>query len=81
MVKLIPFDVIVAAKSGDSIAMASILRHYRSYIISFSKRRLFDEYGNRYEIVDEEIRQRIEAKLMHQIIYQFNLTRWPKEEK
>ena len=31
--KLIPYGVIVAAKSGDSEAMSQILRHYEPYII------------------------------------------------
>ena len=67
--KLIPYGVIVAAKSGDSEAMSQILRHYEPYIIRCSRRTFYDEYGNRYQVVDEEIKNRIQAKLMYQIIY------------
>ena len=73
----VPYDTIVAAKTGDSIAMAAILRHYAPYIAAHSKRRFHDEYNNSYEFIDEEIRQRIEAKLMIQIIYKFDPTRIP----
>lgn len=72
MSKLIPFETIVAAKAGDTEAMKAILKHYAPYIAAHSKRALFDEYGNRYEVIDEEIRQRIEAKLMFQIYYHFD---------
>lgn len=77
MSDIISYDVIVAAKSGDSIAMTAILRHYAPYIAAHSKRKFYDEYSNGYEFIDEEIRQRIEAKLMIQIIYKFDPTRMP----
>lgn len=73
----ISYDVIVAAKNGDSIAMTAILRHYAPYIAAHSRRRFYDEYNNSYEFIDEEIRQRIEAKLMIQIFYKFDPTRMP----
>lgn len=76
----IPYGRIVAAKSGDPEAMAIILRHYAPYIASCAKRPFYDDYGNRYEIVDEDIRQRIEAKLMIQIVYQFDPYRLPASE-
>lgn len=49
-----------------------ILAHYERYIAGHSKRPLYDEYGNRREIVDPEIQQRIEEKLMLGIIYKFD---------
>ena len=49
-----------------------ILRHYAPYIAFCAKRSFYDDYGSRYEIVDEDIRQRIETKLMIQIIYKFD---------
>lgn len=76
----IPYKTIVAAKNGDSIAMNSVLQHYSSYIAFLSKRSFYDEYGNRYELVDEEIRQRIEAKLMLQIVCKFDPTKLPDGE-
>lgn len=79
MSERIPSSIIVAAKAGDSEALQKILCHYSSYIASVSKRGFFDEYGNRYELVDEDCRQRIEAKLMYQIIYKFDPYKIPSK--
>lgn len=78
--KLIPYEVIIGAKNGDSEAMGQILRHYEPYIIRCSQRTLYDEYGNQYQVVDEEIKNRIQAKLMFQIIYDFDPFRQPPGE-
>lgn len=78
--KLIPYAVIVAAKGGNPDAMCQILRHYDLYINACSRRVLFDEYGNQYTLVDEDIKNRIQAKLMYQIIYDFDPTRLPEGE-
>lgn len=80
MVKNVSYQTIVAAKAGDSPAMAMILRHYSNYINYYSRRAYIDKFGNRYEIVNEEIKQRIEAKLMYQIIDRFDLTRLPQAQ-
>ncbi len=74
---LIPYETILAAKSGDAEAMEKILNHYAPYIIACSKRTMYDEYGNKYEVVDDEIRQRIEAKLMYGIIFDFDPYKLP----
>ena len=60
----IPYATIVAAKSGNAEAMSEILRHYERYIIIHSMRVLYDEHGNHYEVLDHELRQRIETKLI-----------------
>lgn len=78
--QLIPYHVIVAAKQGDSEAMDQILQHYAPYIARCSQRTLYDEYGNQYQVVDEEIKNRIQAKLMFQIIYDFDPFRQPPGE-
>lgn len=78
--KLIPYEVIVAAKQGDVEAMTRILRHYDRRISYYSRCPLFDEYGNRYEMVDPEIKSRIQAKLIHQIIFDFDPTKLPEGE-
>ena len=69
---LVPYQTILAAKAGNGEAMGQILKHFAPYIATFSRRSFYDEYGNHYEFVDEDIRQRIEAKLMYQIIYHFD---------
>ena len=80
MPKHISYETIIAAKAGDSLAMAAILRHYSRYISYYSRRTYIDKYGNRYNAVNEEIKQRIEAKLMYQIIEKFDPTRLPPEQ-
>lgn len=77
--EFISCEVIVAAKHGDGEAMNQILRHYEPYIRKCSTRTLYDEFGNRYQAVDEEIRNNIKAKLMYQIIYDFDPMRFPSE--
>ena len=81
MRKVIPYCTILAAKSGDSDAMTSILHHYSRYILYYSRRTFIDSQGDRYELVDEDVKQRIEAKLMMQIIYKFDTSRVPAGEE
>ena len=80
MIKKISYQTIVAAKAGDSLAMTMILRHYSNYINYYSRRTYIDKFGNRYEIVNEEIKQRVEAKLMYQIIDRFDPTKLPQAQ-
>lgn len=76
----IPYATIVKAKSGDAEAMSEIMRHYERYIIIHSMRVLYDEHGNHYEVLDHELRQRIETKLIFQIISKFDHTKVPSGE-
>lgn len=76
----ISYATIVAAKSGDTEAMHEILQHYERYIAVRSIRRTHDEFGNRYDVPDQELRQRIEAKLIYQIICKFDHMKIPKGE-
>ena len=80
MVNRIPYATIVAAKSGDTEAMSKILRHYERYIIAHSMRVLYEEFGNHYEVLDQEWRQRIEAKLIFQTISKFDHMKVPSGE-
>ena len=52
---LVPYPVILAASKGGCIG-------------SLSMRKLYDERGNVYFGVDEEIRERLQAKLMRAIL-------------
>ncbi len=78
--KLIPYTVILAAKQGDPDAMRQILQHYDRYINFCSQRILSDENGNQFLLVDDEIKSRIQAKLMYQIIYDFDPYKLPDGE-
>ena len=74
----ITYPVILAAKLGDPDAMQDILCHYEKYINHHSCRSLYDSYGNSRTFVDEEIKSRIQAKLMHQIIAHFDPKKPPR---
>lgn len=78
--KLISYSVIVAAKSGDSDAMNAILTHNAGRINSFSRRLQLDEYGNLRSVVDTEIRDRIIAKIIDRVIFDFDPFRLPDGE-
>ena len=67
-VALVPYPVIVAATKGDPDAMKIVLQHFSGYIASLSMRKLCDERGNVYFGVDEDIRQRLQARLMRAIL-------------
>ncbi len=58
--------------------MQEIILHYRSYISAHSKRTYYDKTGNSYEIIDEDIQQRIESKLMYQIYFHFDPYKKPE---
>ena len=66
--RLLPFSVIKAASGGDVSAINKVLKHYEGYIISLSKRRLYDEYGNMRLFVDNELRRTLEIRLIVKIL-------------
>lgn len=80
MDNLISYDTILAAKSGDGEAMSLILKHYAPYIAAYSKQSYYDETGNRITIIDDYIRQSIEAQLMVQIVFKFDPGKLPISE-
>ena len=65
---LLPFPVIEAASNGGADAINQVLQHYEGYITTLSTRTLYDEYGNPHICVDEEIRRRLQTKLITAII-------------
>lgn len=66
--KVVPFQVIAAASKGDVEAVNQVLQHYEGYIISLSTRTLYDEYGNPHICVDENIRRRLQTKLIAAVL-------------
>ena len=66
-------DVILAAVNGDEEALAAVVAHYQSYIRALATRPLKDDYGNTYLCVDEDMRLRLEAKLIHSIVTGFKV--------
>ena len=61
---LLPFPVISAAANGNAEAMCAILKHYEGYIAKLCTRTLKDEAGNSYSYVDEEMRNRLQLRLI-----------------
>lgn len=68
-VKPIPVPVILAAVNGDEDALAAV----QKYIRALATRPLKDEYGNTYLYVDEDMRLRLETKLIHSIVTGFKV--------
>lgn len=76
----VPYEVIKSAKNGDPDAMQQILNYYKPYICHFSKRKKYiDEYSF-IEVIDEDIKQQIETKLIMEIILHFDLDSLPEGE-
>ena len=71
--KTLPLPVILAAAEGNGEALAAVLQHYKGYIRYLAMRPLKDEYGNEYLCVDEDMRLRLEAKLIHSIVAGFKV--------
>ena len=71
MRRLVPYQTIVEAQSGDGDAMAFILRHYDDYINYCSIRERSGKYGEKRSDVSEEVKQRIITKLIVAIVRNF----------
>lgn len=67
-VALVPYPIILAATKSDPEAMKLVVQHFSGYIASLSMRKLYDERGNAYYGVDEDIRERLQAKLMRTVL-------------
>ena len=71
--KTLPLPVILAAMEGAGEALAAVVNHYKGYIRYLAMRPLKDEIGNEYLCVDEDMRLRLEAKLIHSIVTGFKI--------
>jgi len=65
---LLPYPVIVLAADGDVDAIHAVLKHYEGYIAVLATRKLYDGYGNPHLCVDEDLRRRLETKLITKIL-------------
>lgn len=65
---LIPYPVIEAAVSGNTEAINKVIRHYSGYIATLCQRTGRDANGNLCTYVDEELRKRLETKLIISIL-------------
>lgn len=66
--RLLSFSIIEKAASGDVEAINTVLKHYEGYIARLSLRELHDDYGNTHLCVDEELRRRLETKLITKLL-------------
>ena len=66
--RVIPFPVIEAAVQGETDAVNEVIRHYSGYIATLCRRTGRDENGNYCTYVDEELRRRLETKLIIAIL-------------
>lgn len=71
--RLLPFDVIEAAAEGDAEALIKVLKHFEGYIAKMSTRIFYDQFGQSLTRIDDELKQRIECKLMTQIVMKFKI--------
>lgn len=69
----IPFSIIEKAINEDIEAIDYILAHYRNYIIRLSTRVARDENNNEYMYIDDDMRSRLESKLIYSIIKKFKI--------
>lgn len=69
----IPFSIIEKAINEDIEAIDYILAHYKNYIIRLSTRVARDENNNEYMYVDDDMRSRLESKLIYSIIKKFKI--------
>ena len=69
----IPFSIIEKAINEDIEAIDYILAHYRNYIIRLSTRVARDENNNENMYVDDDMRSRLESKLIYSIIKKFKI--------
>ncbi|WP_277406911.1 helix-turn-helix domain-containing protein [Lacrimispora xylanisolvens] len=65
---MISFSDIVAATDGDIETINQIVKHYSGYIAKRSLRPMKDEYGNQRMVVDDNLRHRIETRLITKIL-------------
>ena len=65
---LLPYPIIAAAVRGEPDAVNTVIRHYSGYIAALSTRTSYGPDGYPRPQVDEDLRGRLEAKLIISIL-------------
>lgn len=65
---LLPMDVIEAARTGDPLAVESVLRYCDGYMNKLCTRTLYDLNSLPHVRVDEYMKHRLQAKLTEVIV-------------
>lgn len=66
-IKLLPFDVIIAATQGDTNALHKVVEHYDGYIAKLCMRSYRGKNGN-YYYVDEEMQNILKMRLVERTL-------------
>lgn len=64
----VPFSVISASAKGSEKDIQRVLKHYEGYISKLCLRPLYDEFGNVYMVVDNELKGRMHSALIQMIL-------------
>ena len=70
---LLPYPIIAAAVRGEPDAVNRVIGHYSGYIAALSTRTSYDPQGCPHSQVDDDLRRRLETKLIIAIL-DFDLT-------
>lgn len=63
----LPLDVICKATQGDSEAIDTVRTYYRPYLRAMAVEELYDATGESHYVVNEDIFQHLESKMMDSI--------------
>lgn len=66
--ELLEFPIIIKAISGNSENLEKVKEHYKSYIKKFATKKLFDEHGQTYYYLDEDMFKQIENLFLNEIM-------------
>ncbi len=66
------YEAALAARSGKKEAIRQLLDIYAPFVLSCARCTRYDENGNSYETVDEDVKRRLEAKLAYAFAHDFN---------
>lgn len=68
---VLPYEVLEAAKEGDSEAMMKVVNHYSGIIKTMAIRKGYDENGFPIYYVDETLRKRLEIAVIMAVAKKF----------
>ena len=73
--RLLPFDTIKAAVSGDEKALTDVVRHYDRMITALATETVQDTDGVTHTQINDELKTRIQNKLIEGVTMRFHLRR------
>lgn len=65
---LLPFQTVYLASLGDIEAMRDVVRRYEPYINKLSTQPFIDPTGNIHYVVNEDIKNRLQTKLIAKVL-------------